>query len=74
MAPWAEALKRGDSRILWNRRCGRGRPILAVGFLDLRAHFLETFAFVHHSHHVTRDANANPSGQAHSIKDQVRRS
>jgi len=56
---------------LWNRRCGRGRSILAVGFLDLRAHFLEALAFVHHLHHVTRDADADASGQAHSIEFQI---
>ena len=53
---------------------GRGRrSILAVGFLNLRAHFLEALAVVHHLHHVTRDADADPSSQAHSIENQFRR-
>jgi hypothetical protein len=53
---------------LGNRR-GWGRwAVLAVRFLDLRAHFLETLALVHHFHHVTRDADADPSSQAHAVK------
>jgi len=57
---------------LWNRRCRRGRSILAVSFLDLRADCLETLAFVDHLHHVTRDAYADVSGKAHSIEFQFR--
>jgi hypothetical protein len=55
---------------LRDRRRRRGRPILAVGFLNLRPHFLQAPALVHHSHHVTRDAYADASGQAHSIEFQ----
>ena len=62
------------SASLRHRRCGRGRPVLAVGILDLLAHFLEAFTLIHHCHHVTRDAYADPSGQAHSIKYQIPRS
>ncbi len=53
-------------------RWGRSRrPVLAVGFLNLRAHFLESFAFIHHLHHVTRDAYADVSSKAHSIEDRL---
>ena len=57
-------------RSLRDRRRRRGRPILAVGFLDLRAHFLQAPALIHHLHHVTRDAYADVSGEAHSIENQ----
>ncbi len=57
-----------DSRILRNRWRWRRRSIFTVLQLDLRSHFLEAFAFIHHLHHVTRDAYADPSGQAHSIE------
>jgi hypothetical protein len=50
----------------------RGRwAVLAVFFLDLRAHFLEALAFVRHLHHVTRDAYADVSGEAHAIEDRL---
>ena len=52
----------------WRRRC---RPVFTVLLLDVRSHFLEALAFVHHLHHITRDAYANPSGQAHSIELQI---
>ena len=44
------------------------RHLFAILLFDLRSHFLEAFASIHHFHHVTRDADADPSGQAHSIK------
>ena len=53
----------------WRRRCRSRRTVLAVGFLDLRAHFLETLALIHHLHHVTRDADADRSAEAHTIED-----
>lgn len=54
---------------LRNGRRGRRRPIFVVSFLDLRAHFPEALAFVHHFHHVTRDVYANTSSKAHVIED-----
>ncbi|MEX0803314.1 MAG: hypothetical protein WD688_08370 [Candidatus Binatia bacterium] len=56
---------------LWNRRRWRGRSVLAVSFLNVRAHRLETLALIDHFHHVTRDTDADASGQAHSIEDKI---
>ena len=55
---------------LWNRWRRRGGSIFAVGFLNLRAHFLQALALVHHFHHVTRDAYADASSKAHAIEFQ----
>jgi hypothetical protein len=57
---------------LWNRRRRSGRPVLAVLLLDLGAHLPERFALIHHVHHVTRDAYADTSSQAHAIEDWIR--
>jgi len=54
-----------------DRGCRRRRSVFAVSFLNLRAHCLKTLALVHHFHHVTRDANADTSGEAHSIEDEI---
>jgi hypothetical protein len=53
-----------------NRKRRSRWSVLTVFLLDRCTHFLETFAFVLHLHHVTRDAYANVSGQAHSIEHQ----
>ena len=37
----------------------------------MRAHRLKALTFVDHLHHVTRDANADTSGEAHSIEDEI---
>ena len=50
----------------WSRR-----SVFAVRLLDLRSHFLQSFALIHHLHHVTRDAYADASGKAHSIEYRV---
>jgi hypothetical protein len=54
-----------------NRRCRGRRPILVVSFLYLGAHRLEALAFVDHFHHVTRDADADASSQAHPIEYEI---
>ena len=54
--------------LLRNRRRRRGRSILTVSFLNLRAHRLEILALVHHFHHVTRDAYADFSADAHRVE------
>jgi hypothetical protein len=59
------------TQILWNRWRWRRRTIFTVLLFDLRSHFLEAFAFIHHLHHVTRDANADVSSKAHSIEDRI---
>jgi hypothetical protein len=46
------------------RRWSRG-SILAIGFVDLRSHFLQTLTLIHHLHHVTRDVYADRSADAH---------
>ena len=58
---------------LWlgDRRGRRGRTVLAVSLIDIRPHFFQTLAFIDHFHHVTRDAYADVSGKAHSIKDRI---
>jgi hypothetical protein len=56
---------------LRNRRRRSGRAVFAVLVLDRGAHLLERFALVHHLHHVTRDAYADPSSKAHAIKDRI---
>jgi hypothetical protein len=68
--PLAEALKQG-TRILLNRWRWRRRSVFTVLLLDVRPHFFETFPLIHHLHHVTRDAYADTSGEAHSIKLQI---
>ena len=50
-----------------NRRRWRRWTILTVAFFDLHSHFFEALTFVDHSHHVTRDADADVSAEAHSI-------
>jgi hypothetical protein len=60
-----------NSRILCNRWRWRRRSVFTVLLLDVRPHFLETFPLIHHLHHVTRDAYADTSGEAHSIKLQI---
>jgi hypothetical protein len=52
----------------------RGRTVFAVSCLYLRALFPETFPFIHHLHHVTRDAYADVSSQAHAIEYEIARS
>ncbi len=42
--------------------------MFAVGFLNVHSHLLEMLPLIHHFHHVTRDADADASGEAHSIK------
>jgi hypothetical protein len=59
------------ARQLRNRRRRRGRSVFTVSFLDLRAHLLQALALIHHFHHVTRDAYADASSKAHSIKDRI---
>ncbi len=59
--------------MLRNRWRWRRRSVFAVLLLDVRPHFLEAFAFIDHLDHVTRDAYADPSGQAHSIELKIPR-
>jgi hypothetical protein len=35
------------------------------------AHFLVALAFIHHLHHVTRNADADASAETHSIEDEL---
>ena len=73
-APHSSSFRMSDRRNLRGqcsrdgRRKGRG-SILAVSLVDLGAHLFEALAFVDHLHHVTRDAYADVSGEAHSIED-----
>ena len=64
-------LKRNFRASLRDRRRRCGRSVLAVSVLDLGSHFFQTLSFVDHFHHVTRDADADVSGKAHSIKYQL---
>jgi hypothetical protein len=40
-------------------------------FFDSSPHLFEALAFVDHLHHVTRDAYADVSGEAHSIEERI---
>ena len=53
---------------LGRRRGRRGLAVLAVFLVDGRAYLLERLAFVHHLHHVTRDADTDRSAEAHAIE------
>ena len=41
---------------------------MAIRFLDVRTNIFQSLAFVHNLHHVTRDANADFSADAHGVK------
>ena len=65
----AEAARRGFVRRSRHGRRWRRWSVLAVSALDLSAHFLQAFLSIDHLHHVTRDAYADVSGEAHSVEN-----
>ena len=42
--------------------------MVTVRFLYICSNVFQPLAFVHHFHHVTRDAYADASGKAHAIE------
>jgi len=59
--------------ILWHVRCWSRWSIVAIGFVDVCPDFFQSLAFVHHLHHVTRDAYADLSTDAHGVELWLRR-